>query len=502
MTNASPHAASAGALPVRVLVVEDSDADAQVLEALLHYYGCTVTRAARLTHALDALRADSPDIVLLDLGLPDSTGLATLERLLDTMRSVPVVILTGTTDEDMAVEAVASGAQDYLLKGMTDGTALVRAIRYARERHRAEHRLRSSEERWRALVENSADGIALLDRDGTITYSSPAVTSILGWEVEEFEGREVFRFVHEEDRTEARQSFAAILSGSLRQQFTERRYLCPNGTWRILEVTRCNRLDDAAVGAVVVNYRDVTERRRLEEQVGQARRVASLGRVAASVAHEFNNVLAGTQPYAELIAKRAGTDKRIANAAQKILEGTKRAARLTTQILHYTNPAEPSLEICDLAAWLRMFEDEARHLVRDRTLIVEAGERFDIRADSFQLQQIAANLLVNARDATGVGGVICIGAAPATRYPFITSSLPEAEGFVTLYVEDNGSGIPPEVLERIFEPLFTTKPHGGTGLGLAVAHQIVTDHGGQLLVESRHGEGTRFYVVLPRLEKD
>jgi PAS domain S-box-containing protein len=491
------HAATGAASAIRVLIVEDSDADAQVLQALLNYYGCESTRVKRLSHALDALRAGSPDVVLLDLGLPDSSGLQTLERLMESTRSVPVVILTGANDEVIARAAVASGAQDYLPKGLTDGRTLVRSIQYARERHRSEQRLRASEERFRALVEKSADGIALLDRSRITLYTSPAITRLLGWEVEEFEGRDVLAFVHEDDREEARQSFDAVLTGALQNQITERRYLCRDGGWRILEVTRTNRLADPAVGAVVINYRDVTEKRRLEEQVAQGQRVASLGRVAASVAHEFNNVLMGIQPFADVIRNRAAADEQVRAAAERILEHTRRGARLTTQILRYTNPAEPLFETLDLGAWVRSFDDEWKNLVQDRSLRVDTGEPLVVRADPTQLHQIITNLLVNARDATPAGGAIRIGAAHATSYPVITRTIPDAERFATLYVRDDGCGIEPAVQKRLFEPLFTTKRRGGTGLGLAIAHQIVTEHGGRMLVESEPGRGACFHVVLP-----
>lgn len=482
----------------RVLVVEDSDADAQVLQALLNYYGFEGSRAKSLSDALEALRNEPADAVLLDLGLPDSNGLQTLERLLETTRSVPVVILTGASDDGLATAALASGAQDYLPKGLTDGRTLVRSIQYARERHRTEQRLRASEERFRAMVEKSADGIALLDRSGTVLYASPAITRVLGWQVEEFVGRGILDFVHEDDREEARRSFDAVLSGALQHHMTERRYLCRDGSWRIIQVTRTNRLADPAVGAVVVNYRDVTEHRRLEQQVAQSQRVASLGRVAASVAHEFNNVLMCTQPFAESIRKRAGDDEQVRTAAERILEQTRRGARLTTQILRYTNPAEPRFETLDLSAWIRSSEDEWRNLAQGRSFHLDASESLLVRADPQQLHQIVTNLLVNARDATPLNGVIHIGAAGAAAYPVITKALPDAERFATLCVRDTGCGIAPAVMERLFEPLFTTKRHGGTGLGLAVAHQIVTDHAGRLLVESEPGNGASFHVVLPR----
>ena len=484
--------------PLRVLLVEDSNPDAQVLQALLREHGFEITRAISLSQALAALKTTTPDAILLDLSLPDSTGLDTVARVLDATQSIPVVVLTGTANEGMAIAAVAAGAQDYLQKGLTDGRTLVRAIRYARERHRMRQRLRSSQARFRALVENSADGIALLDRTGTIVYASPAVTRILGWRVDEFEGRSVFEFVHHDDRAEARQAFAEILTGTV-QQLTERRYRCKDGSWRFLQVSRRNRLDDPAVEAIVVNYRDVTERRQLKEQVEQSRRIASLGRVVASVAHEFNNVLMATQPFAETILKRAGNDRQIAHAAEKIIEGSKRGARLTTQILRYSSPAAPRFETLDVGAWVRELGDETKHLARHRSVVIDAEESLMVRADPHQLQQIVANLVVNARDATSPGGEIRINVAPATASAFVADAVPEASRFVTLSVCDNGSGIAPNVLERIFEPLFTTKRHGGTGLGLPVAQQIVVDHGGRLLVQPEHAAGTCFYVVLPRV---
>jgi PAS domain S-box-containing protein len=615
---------------MRVLLVEDSDADAGALQSLLYEYGFTVTRVARLSNAIATLRSQHIDVILLDLGLPDSKGTKTLERTLDATRSIPVVVLTGCADEDVAVDAVAAGAQDYLMKGATDGRTLFRALRYACERHRAEERIRVSEERYRALVENSADGIALLDRRGTILYTSPAVTRILGWSVEEFEGQDVFRFVHEDDRTDARASHAAVVAGELRRQSAVRRYLCRDGSWRHLEVTRANRLDDPAVGAIVVNYRDVTERihadelldalrrryelivnsiadgvhgidrdgnilfenpasvsllgwgpgvlvgrsahdivhhstrdgrpmerhecaieatledgqvrhlpeevfwrkdgsmmlveytvapmldgngdivgaavtfrdisreRYLEEQVEQGRRVASLGRVTASVAHEFNNVLMGIQPFAELIRRDAAPESRTSRAAEKILGAAKRAARLTTQLLRYTQPAEPAMDTIDLGHWVNEFRDEAQNLLWDRTLAVSTEPSLLVRADSMQLQQIIANLVLNARDATIPGDVVTLGVARAHDIPFVAKKLANGTGFVTLFVQDSGKGIAPSDMDRIFEPMFTTK-RKGTGLGLAVAQQIVTQHGGKILVDTTEGEGATFHIVLPRV---
>lgn len=614
---------------MHVLLVEDSDEDARVLDALLQESGYSTARAGSLADAIAMLRTERFDVILLDLGLPDSESDATLERLRKVTTTVPIVVLTGRADEDAALAAVAAGAQDYLTKGATDGATLLRAIRYAHERHVADERLRVSQERFRVLIENGADGVALLDADGRFRYASPAITRILGWDVEELLSRRVYDIVHEDDRAEARQSFDAVLRGELPFQLTQRRYLCKDGNTRVIEVTRSNRLDDPTVGAVVVNFRDVTDRQRmmaaldalrrqyelildsiadgvhgisldgrivfanrvaeqllgwgvdeligrpahetmhhsrregtplpridcaihatltdgvtrhvreevfwrrdgssllvdytvapmrdaeqrmvgsvvtfrdvtrqkqLEAQVDQARRVTSLGRVAASVAHEFNNVLMSIQPYAEAIQYLGRGNDKLKRPVEKILAAMKSGQRLTTQILRFTNPADPTFECLDLQQWLRELSDEAQHLLQNHALQFDVERSFVVRADTMQLQQVLTNLIVNARDASPPGAPVTIGVACAADVPFIAPHVPDPQSFVALYVKDRGIGIAPEIADQIFEPLFTTKRRGGTGLGLSVAHQIVTRHQGKILVDTAPGTGTTFYIVLP-----
>jgi len=614
---------------MRVLLVEDSDSEALALQKLLEATQWSVHRVSTLREAIDAVRERPVEMILLDLGLPDSDAPTTLVRLREATRAIPIVVLTGLADDDAAISAVSAGAQDFLVKGAVDGATLMRALRHARERWDAEERVRASEERFRALVENSADGVTLLDVTGTVLYASPAVTRVLGWEATEIESRSVFDLVHEEEREEARQSFKEVLLGQMRQQLTHRRYLCKDGGTRLLEITRSNRLDDPAVGAIVANFRDVTDRHRadaaldalrrqyelilssiaegvhgvgldgrilfanpaverilgweiheligkhahatmhhstregesapmeqcaifrtlrdgvvrhgesdvfwrrdgslllvdytvapmrdqeqkivgavvtfrdvtrqkhLEEQVEQAQRVTSLGRVAASVAHEFNNVLMAVQPFAEVIRRHAEGNDTIMRPVEKIFGAVKQGQRLTSQILRFTNPAEPALDRVDLARWMTELGDEVTGLLYGRTLAFDVRQPLFARADVMQLQQVMTNMILNARDASSPESTVTIGVTRAEDVPFLAQRLPSARTFVSLFVRDEGSGIPPDVIEHIFEPLFTTKRRGGTGLGLAVAHQIVARHGGRILVDTIAGEGTTFHIVLP-----
>jgi PAS domain S-box-containing protein len=276
--------------PLNVLLVEDSPIDAHLIRSILRSTSFRVTMVDRLSDALDVLRSAAIDVILLDLNLPDSSGSQTLDAVLEHAGSIAIVVLTGNGDERAALDAVALGAQDYLIKGTASGDTIVRSIRYAYERTRAEEDRRRSQERFRALVENSTDGIALLDPQGNLHYASPAISRILGYSADELIGVNVFELLHPEDAMEARRRFASTLKDPTGVvSAPDLRYRHSDGTWRYLEIMRTNRLDDPAVGAIVVNFRDVTERRLALEDADRLRRRYEL--ILNSIAdgvHELN----------------------------------------------------------------------------------------------------------------------------------------------------------------------------------------------------------------------
>jgi signal transduction histidine kinase len=250
-----------------------------------------------------------------------------------------------------------------------------------------------------------------------------------------------------------------------------------------------------------MTFRDISKQKQMEHQIEQAARADSLGRVSASVAHEFNNLLMGLRPFAEFLRGKAAEDAMLDKAVKHVLNAVRRGQRLTEEILRFTNPAEPQFEQLDLLFLLLEFGEAARGILTGRRLELELPEpaTLEVHADSDQLWQVLLNLLTNARDATRLGGVITIGGAPASSIPFLRDQLPEAERFAALYVRDDGFGISAEARQRIFEPFFTSRKTGGTGLGLAVAWRIVAAHGGQFLIDSEQGKGSTFYVALPSI---
>jgi signal transduction histidine kinase len=287
-----------------------------------------------------------------------------------------------------------------------------------------------------------------------------------------------------------------LADGSVRSS-TDDVFWRKDGTPIRVEYISAPMLDEQGrVAGAVVTFRDITRQRHMEQQIEQASRVASIGRVSASVAHEFNNLLMGMRPFAEVLRNRAAGDQSLAKPIQHIFNVVRRGQRLTDEILRFTRPPEPKLGTIDVAAWLSALCDEARGLLEGRTMELQLPDELHIRADADQLSQVMLNLVTNARDATKAGDTIAIGAARASDVPFLQKQLVGSDRLAALYVRDTGSGIPPQSLERIFEPLFTTKEHGN-GLGLAVAFQIIAQHEGQILIDTEVNVGSTFYLVLP-----
>ncbi|HEV7485510.1 MAG TPA: ATP-binding protein [Thermoanaerobaculia bacterium] len=239
---------------------------------------------------------------------------------------------------------------------------------------------------------------------------------------------------------------------------------------------------------------DESERLRLENRLLQAERISSLGRLAASVAHEFNNVLMGIQPFIDLLTKRAGHDPAVKLAAPRIADAVARGKRVTQEILRFTRIGDPTRVPIHVAEWLRAFEPELVQLAGPLvTVTTDADPSLTMLADAHQLRQVFANLAVNAHHAMPNGGRLEVRATGDSISDGKTGPGPA----VHFSIRDTGVGIPEDTLLYIFEPLFTTKKFGGTGLGLAVASQVVQQHQGHIYAESTLGEGTTFHILIP-----
>jgi PAS domain S-box-containing protein len=352
------------------------------------------------------------------------------------------------------------------------------------ERHRADALLRNREELFRSLIENASDVIMILASDGTSLYESPAVERVLGWTPEELVGRSTFALLHEDDVEQVEPKFAAILAGEEPGPIACR-LRHRDGSFRMVEAIGRRRRQDGD-WVVVVNYRDVTDQRQLQEQLLHSQKLEAVGRLAGGIAHDFNNLLTAIGGYSQfLVAGFDDDDPRRADALEIVL-ASDRAAALTSQLLAFSRRQVLHAEVLDLGEVVAGLESLLSRLLGegvDLSTSVAAGCL--VRADRGRLEQVITNLALNARDAMPSGGTVelavqCVGSE------------------VELTVTDSGTGMGPETISHAFEPFYTTKDPGkGTGLGLATVYGIVTQSGGQISIDSQPGEGSTFRVVLP-----
>ena len=367
------------------------------------------------------------------------------------------------------------------------------------EFRKVSERLQARDELFRLLLENALDIITILDLDGTIRYQSPSVRRILGYEPRELEGRSSFAFMPEDDARRAMTVLSELRTAPGRTATLEFRFRHRDGSWRILEAIGMNMLHHPTLAGMLVNSRDVTERRRIEDELAsqraariQSEKLADMGTLLAGVAHELNNPLTVVTGYSSILRQALGDGpmreriNRVASAAERCVRIVRnflalaRQHPLERQMVRLDRIVEEAVEL--LAYPLRVDNVEVR---LDLAPDVPA-----VWADPHQLHQVIVNLITNAHHAMH-------GSASDRRLTIRTRFRP-ADARVSVEVADTGSGIPADVLARMFEPFFTTKPAGqGTGLGLPLCQGIVEGHGGILRVESHVGEGTVMIVDLP-----
>lgn len=381
---------------IRVLMVEDDPAFARIAASILlravtaHF---EVSLASTLREGTMRLAAATPDVILLDLTLSDSSGMNTVQHILACAGDVPVVVLSGLDSEEMAVEAIKAGAQDYIVKG-GDPQAIVHAVRYAVERSQNERRLRETE----------------------------------------------------------------------------------------------SRLRDA------------------QTQLIQAEKMESIGRLAAGVAHEVKNPLAVLQMGIEHIESLPQVQQ-AGETLNMMKDAVQRATFIVQRLLSYAAPSQCTRKPADLHALLRRACGMIDYEVRRQQVAI----RFDfdgalpaLMLDETAIEQALINLLLNASQASPVGGEIVV----RTRQTRLndpghdvgrraTDRFPLGVGVVQCEIEDNGPGITDDVARHLFEPFFTTKPQGeGTGLGLCVTRNILDLHGGRVELVNRAGGGTCARITL------
>jgi diguanylate cyclase (GGDEF)-like protein/PAS domain S-box-containing protein len=254
---------------IKILLIEDNLDYAQLIKRILSKKSTSpmeVEHHDTFSSGYERASRGDIDLILLDLDLPDSGNIDTLLSI-SGVTEVPIIVLTGTDDESLALKAVQMGAQDYLMKGQVDARLLVRSIKYAIERKKADDAIKSTEEKYKLLIENTLDLITVMDVDGTIRYVSPSHERILGYDDEDLLGKRIFDFIHPEDLARVFDIFTRGLQNENHLYSTEFRVRHKEGFWLTLE--SIGKMCPPALGGlgVIANSRDITERKKMEERL-------------------------------------------------------------------------------------------------------------------------------------------------------------------------------------------------------------------------------------------
>ena len=366
------------------------------------------------------------------------------------------------------------------------------------ERREMERRLYQQQEFARRLIDSFPDLIFVLNAEGHYTFTSPRVKEILGYDPEDYDWSALGERTHSEDRPALQALFAEMFTGQRSFGSLEMRVRHKSGDWRRV---RCHLSplfnETGTIDGVIISGRDVTDMKRLEEQLIQAEKLAAMGQMLAGVAHELNNPLTAILGVTELLRERAGFDDATKRQLDLTHRQARRAARIVQNLLEFSRPAAPQKKTLDVSNLLERTLQLHEHSLRRNNITVEyqpQGGLYSVVGDANQLVQVFLNLISNAehaiREVREAGRIqIRVGRIGPN---------------VSVTVQDDGVGILPEALTKLFDPFYTTKrPGGGTGLGLSICTAIIREHGGSIDVETLPVGGSAFTIFLPlAIEKD
>jgi PAS domain S-box-containing protein len=369
------------------------------------------------------------------------------------------------------------------------------------DRKRAEKSLMRSESQFRALFENALDAVLISNDLGVYVDANPAACDLLGVSYNEVIGRTIRDFTEDDYEAENARSWEQLLKdGMMRGVFHLRR---PDG--EVVEVD-FSATANFIPGRHLSLLHDVTERRKLEDQLRQSQKLESVGMLAGGIAHDFNNLLTVITGYSELTLNRLDKADPLARNIEEVKKAADRATSLTRQLLAFSRKQVLQPKVLDLNSVILNIEKMLGRLVGEdmelRTLPgIGLGQ---VKADPGQIEQVLLNLVVNSRDAMPKGGKITIETANvyldeayARRHIAVQNGW-----YAMLAVTDTGHGIDLETQKHIFEPFFTTKEQGkGTGLGLSTVYGIVKQSGGNIWVYSEVGVGTSIKIYLPLVDE-
>lgn len=481
-----------------ILLVEDDEDDYRLTVRMLQESGGEQVQldwATTYEQALESIRRQQHQVYLIDLRLGQHTGLDLVCAAAAQGCTAPLIILTGSTDQGMDIEAMHAGATDYLVKDQIGAKSLERAIRYALSKAQALAALRESNKRYRLMAEVAPEAIVTTNDSGQIIFANRAAEQIFGYTHNQLQGLPISLLI-----PQAITQLLVNAPSSQEPQMIELSGTRQDGSKITLEMSLGMQIErNNRMYTVIV--RDTTNRRQLETHMQELEKMALMGELTGSIVHDFNNLLTGIMSFSELLLYDFDSFDPRRTSAEQILSAVRRGSNLTQQLLAIIRRQVLQPVAVDVNQLLEDMRPLLKQLLGSTIAlaVLPAPGRAYIRAVPSELEQVIMNLIMNARDAMPRGGTLTIRTdrlSPTSAQ--LPGSLLNRAWYILLEVSDTGAGMDAETQARMFEPFFTTKAPGkGTGIGLTTIHRIVHQLGGDITVESAVGQGTSLQVFFP-----
>ncbi|MBD2294020.1 response regulator [Anabaena sphaerica FACHB-251] len=484
---------------IKVLLIDDDEDDYILTRDWFKGFqvtGCELEWVESYQLAREVIARHQHDIYLVDYCLGADNGLELLREAIDKGCNCPFILLTGQGDQEIDLEAMKTGAVDYLEKSQLTAPLLERSIRYAIERKQTEQKIRQQA----ALLDVATDAIFVGDLDDQILFWNKAAERLYGWSKEDALTKKIRHLSPEKKLFQLSEAFKILIK---------------NGSWEgeLEQITKCGKeiivesrwtlvpaFGNKPQSILVVNT-DITQKKQLEQQFLRAQRLESIGTLASGIAHDLNNVLAPILMTAQILETQV-KDERSRRLIPILICNAKRGANLVKQVLSFARGLDGDRTLLQLKHLLI----EIQQIIKEtfpKNLEVNtqiSQNLWTVSGDATQLHQVLMNLCINARDAMPNGGTLTITAENLLVDDNYAQMHIDAQAgpYAVITVTDTGIGIKSTIIDRIFEPFFTTKEFGqGTGLGLSTVLGIVKSHGGFINVYSEEKKGSQFKVYLP-----
>lgn len=514
----------------KILTIDDESYIRQSIRTFFEDYGFNVFEAENGKKGLEVFEQEKPDLVLLDLRMPEMDGLQVLEILKETAPETPLVVASGTGNITAVVEALHLGAWDYILKPIEDMSVLYHSVQKClkeswlkKENRQYQERLeelvkertlelQQSEQRYRAIFEYTGTAAIIVESDDTISMVNSKFAELAGMEGSHIVGKKKwYDFIAPDDIETMRNDINARQNGHINNSPMqhELRFLGDDGRKRYVYVSlgMIPGTDRAVVSLLDVTEKKKAEKRwqSLEKQLRKSQKMEAIGTLAGGIAHDLNNILSPVLGYADMIMRSSDKSLDVYKRSEKIQKAALRAADLVSQVLSFNRQGEEEKRLIKIHPVTREVLKLLKGSIPSTITIVDDIDRNcgSVEADPTQIHQVIMNLCTNAYHAMeDTGGTLTVSLRQIELTPTDILDYPNLVGkqgaYLCIEVSDTGCGMEDDIIERIFDPYFTTKEEGkGTGLGLATAYSIIKSCDGDIRVESHIHKGTTFTILLP-----